>query len=93
MLLLKASDANPATLGAARAALGGALAPAEVASDAQAIAHALLGQVETLRRKPDRAIGHLQQVGMQLSLLTWPTLRHTPTPVHAQVCQGRMYVS
>ena len=70
VLLLKASDANPATLGAARAALGGALAPAEVASDAQAIAHALLGQVETLRRKPDRAIGHLQQVGMQLILLT-----------------------
>jgi len=61
LLLTAASDAKPATLGAARAALGAALAPAEAPSDAHAIAHALLSQAEALRRKPDRAVAHVQQ--------------------------------
>lgn len=61
LLLLQGSDGNFAKLGAARAALGKALAPVTAPSDAHAIAHALLGQVEVLRRKPDNATGHIQQ--------------------------------
>ena len=63
MLLLKAEEgAGPAVLGAARAALNGACAPAEAPSDAHAVAHALLGKAEALRRKPERALVHIQQV-------------------------------
>ena len=63
MLLLQAKEgAGPAVLGAARAALNGACAPAETPSDARAVAHALLSQVEALRRKPERALVHIQQV-------------------------------
>lgn len=63
LLLLQAEEgAGPAVLGAARAALNGACAPAETPSDARAVAHALLGQVEAMRRKPERALLHIQQV-------------------------------
>jgi hypothetical protein len=82
LLLTAASDANPATLGAARAALGAALAPAETTSDAHALAHALLSQAEALRRKPERAVAHIQQVSAACPLSrTAAARRRTSSPV------------
>ncbi|KAK9840650.1 hypothetical protein WJX81_006942 [Elliptochloris bilobata] len=71
-LLQAKNNPNPAALGAARAALGAACAPEVASSDTQALAHALLSQVEALRRKPDRAMGHIQQAMHGLE----PAARH-----------------